>query len=76
MSDGKTQFEMVLDRIEAFQDKVEKNRDGIATVLRIIFKVVTLAFKFVPMKANEKEAYNDIMSISNDVIKIVDQPNP
>jgi len=74
MPDGKTQLEIILDRVEKFMDRVEK--DDFVKVVRILLKVVKIAFRFVPMKDDEKDLFRDITTGVGDFVDLVDQPNP
>jgi len=58
--EAKSQIEMILDRIEELTAKIDKKK--LLRWLRILLRLATIAFKFVPMTKDEKQLFEDITS--------------
>ena len=64
--EAKSEFEIFLDRIEKFVSRIDKNK--LVKALSILLSMTKIAFRFVPMKADEKELFDDIVGAATDGI--------
>ena len=65
---AKSQGEIILEKIDNLFNA--HNVDIVTKIFRIILMAAKIAFRFVPMKADEKNAYNDIVGTADEILNL------
>ena len=65
---AKSQGEIILEKIDNLFNA--HNIDIVTKIFRIILIAAKIAFRFVPMNADEKNDYNDIVGTADEILNL------